>query len=187
MTLTIKECIAQLSDLKSMLEKKASQHLAEADVERLSQQPRAGQTASQRAVFCSEKAHVVSEAIRHMTAKSKREDFIPPTWEELRSYTIEALPKWPIEDVQSWWDHFDSCGWVIGDGRGKKMKEWRSAARNGFRNWKKKNPGSQGAPQLVGDPDGWPKFLTDEGQSYQEFKYAPQFLRAKFSKGKAKG
>lgn len=61
--------------------------------------------------------------------KKRRELFEKPTREEAKVYGSEL--KMSPEDIESWYDHYESNGWRVG---GKaKMTDWKAGMRNGSR------------------------------------------------------
>lgn len=141
-----------------------------------------------RAVSGTEFAKVCREAAGRLRGKIKTESrsFEAPTLLEVLEYAASKHPEWPREDVERWYRHFESCGWVIG--KNKPMKDWKSAASNGCSNWREKNPGRHIAADRAkftdrnGDPNGWSEFLKRIGRRYEEHKYSLPFLQAEFRK-----
>ena len=56
--------------------------------------------------------------------KKKREDFRKPTKEEISDYCKQELYE---IDTDAFWDHYETCGWVVG--KNKPMKNWKAAVR----------------------------------------------------------
>jgi hypothetical protein len=122
-------------------------------------------------------------ALRSFKARERAKGFVAPTLEEVQAFSNEHADikgRWPLEDIKSWFYHFESCGWLVG--RGKKMKDWRAAALNGFKRWRDDHPISANAKPKTGDPDGWRKYLVEQRQPYVEFKYAPGHVQSDFKK-----
>lgn len=132
-------------------------------------------------------AAMCREAAKRLTARAKRSAFVAPSFLEAWTYAQEKHCTWPHGDVEAWWNHFESCGWVIG--KGKAMVSWQRAADNGFRNWREKHP-QQANPshtataghRAKGDPDGWTEFLVKKGQQYKEYRYAADWMQTDFRK-----
>lgn len=140
-------------------------------------------------------AEVCRHAARLLKVRIKRKSFIPPTWEELIDFTKEKHPEWPHVDVERWFNHFESVGWKVGNG--KPMVDWKKAAHNGFSNWKQKNPqngngNGPGSAQILlslatnHDPKEWPEFLKrfypPQAAADLKHRYASDWLKAEFSK-----
>ena len=65
--------------------------------------------------------------------KKKRNNFKPPTQEEVQAYADE---KGLTIDAEKFCDYFISVGWTVGKS-GKKMKDWKAAVRNWVRRQEK--------------------------------------------------
>lgn len=86
--------------------------------------------------------------------------------------------RWPSKDIASWFDHFEANGWRVS---GKTaMKNWHSAARNGFRNWAKDNRVAVAPKSALKEaPEGWVHFCQDKTYDF-EFGSAPEWAKAEF-------
>lgn len=131
---------------------------------------------------------------RHFHAVVKRREkqaaFTPPTQAEVIGFaqSDETCQGWPLDDVKSWWRHFESNGWRLKGGA--KMKDWRCAAQNGASRWKKEHhqastPTSRRpAPAAKGkkeDPAGWKDFLRVLNKPYEPHEFATGFLLRDFN------
>jgi hypothetical protein len=128
-------------------------------------------------------------AKQHGTTKAKPGKFTPPTWEELFAYirSDDELKIWPTEDIRQWFDHFNSNGWLVG---GKsEMKDWKSAARNGFRRWRTKKPNGAEQTRIKWDanPVGWLEFCDSVSQPRKDYKYAAEWVRNLWLERRASG
>lgn len=132
---------------------------------------------------------------RHFHAVVKRRDkqtsFTPPTIAEAIAFAQadETCKGWPLEDIKSWWRHFESNGWKLKGGM--KMRDWKCAAQNGAARWRRDNSRVVGkeAPRrpVVAangkkDPDGWRDFLRTINRPFEPFEFAPGFLQRDFHK-----
>lgn len=174
--MNLKETIAELERLRDLFAKKADQHRAEALVERMSSVVTAGRMAEQRAKTCDDGKVVLESAIRHLTAKSKRLAFVPPTLLEIEARMVEiGLPK---SEASKFFAHYQSNGWKVG---GNGMRDWKAATDTWKARFFEKNPtAAPKADPSDSDPTGWRQFLTKEQVPYKAFKYAPDFLKSKF-------
>lgn len=125
--------------------------------------------------------------------REKSAAFVPPTLADLLAFaqSDEECSGWPADDVKSWWRHFQSNGWKV---NGKSpMKDWKSAAQNGAARWRKGTvqPQTQAGrrPQQhvattkkKSDPDGWKDFLRVIRRDYEEYEFAPGYLKTDFTK-----
>lgn len=131
-------------------------------------------------------ANVCREAARLLKARVKRGKFVPPTWEELNAYCSTKVPHWPEKDRSKWFNHFQANGWRVG---GKtQMVDWKAAARNGYANWREKNPGvaeSKLKPESA-DPTGWREWLKNSGQPYEPYQYAIDYMQRDFQQQHSK-
>jgi hypothetical protein len=126
---------------------------------------------------------MLREAHRRLVAREKRSSFEPPTLEQVVAYAKEKHPAWPRQDIEQWFNHFESCGWVIG--KGKPMKDWQRAADNGFANWKERHPEARTVTARRNeDPEGWREFLKTLKRPYVEFRYEAEFIRSDFAKSR---
>lgn len=131
---------------------------------------------------------------RHFHAVVKRRDkqaaFTPPTVTEVIAFSQadETCHGWPLDDVKSWWRHFESNGWRIKGGA--KMKDWKCAAQNGASRWKRDNAQAArkdsprrpvATPGGKKDPDGWRDFLRTIKREYEPYEFAPGFLQRDFN------
>lgn len=174
--MNLKETIAELERLKDLFAKKADQHRAEALVERMSSVASAGRMAEQRAKTCDDGKAVLESAIRHLTAKSKRLAFVPPTLQEIETRMTEiGLPK---SEGLKFHSFYASKGWKVG---AQMMMDWQAATQTWRAKYLEKNPtAAPKADPSDSDPTGWRQFLAKEQVPYKAFKYAPDFLKSKF-------
>lgn len=137
---------------------------------------------------------------RHFHAVVKRREkqaaFTAPTIAEVIGFAQadEVCMGWPLDDVKSWWRHFESNGWRLKGGA--RMKDWKCAAQNGASRWKRDHsqastPASRrptpAAKAAKKDPDGWRDFLRVIGKPYEAYEFAAGFLQRDFhSKMKGK-
>lgn len=135
-------------------------------------------------------ASVCMAANEKLKAKGhKANDFKPPAWEAVLDYAKSKHPAWPVLDVKSWFNHFETVGWVIG--KDKPMRSWERAADNGFHRWSRENPGKARAAESAqkcpdGDPSGWREFLKSIHRPYKEYRYEMDFLKEQFRKQSGK-
>jgi len=135
-----------------------------------------------KASIAKARVEALDDAIKSLTIRQKRAAFVPPTLEEAQAYAAEHLPAWTKDGVASWWDHFDSCNWLIGKG-GKRMTKWQSAIRNGFRNWKRDNKGGVSVVTTTkAKDDSWAAFLSATGQPKTEMRLASEPVLQAFEK-----
>lgn len=85
--------------------------------------------------------------------------FVPPDLSEVIEYfRVEKLNG----DPEHFCDHHENCDWRLSGGRGKKMKNWKLAAKNWSRNQRIFDPNSgghkNGKLQLPKNRDGWLQF-----------------------------
>jgi hypothetical protein len=73
---------------------------------------------------------------------NKRKRFIPPTREEIQSFTNEHQCH---IDIDAFVDHYESNGWKIGN---NKMSDWKATVRNWHRRDKKSVKGHSGKQSL---------------------------------------
>jgi hypothetical protein len=134
-------------------------------------------------------AAVCREGHDKLKPKREKSDHIVPTWEMVWDYARVKHPTWPMSDVQSWFNYFESVGWVIGKAK-VPMRDWHAAAGNGYRRFAKENPtrANAGHSNSVGvrkdgDPDGWAEFLKDVvKRPYKAYRFELEFLRTQFHK-----
>lgn len=128
-------------------------------------------------------ADICREAARRLRIKATRHSFVPPTWDELRSYAKSNFPNWPEADVRSWWLHFESNGWKVS---GKTlMTDWKKAAEGGWHRWRKDHPEAQSQSTLFEknrDPEGWKEWLTRNGHRQMRHRIAPSTLQIQFER-----
>lgn len=89
----------------------------------------------------------------HSLLKEKRQVFVKPSVDEVREYCSERNNG---IDAQSFFDFYESKGWMIGNGR---MKDWKAAVRT----WENKR--KQSAPQT--NPQvklGVGEYITPDGR-----------------------
>lgn len=122
-----------------------------------------------------------------LATRSKRNGgsprFTPPTLAEVLLFVASdaELLAWPEPDVRAWFDHFNSNGWKV-SGR-TKMVDWKAAARNGARMWKRRT-GTTSAPKALidpgsADPTGWREWTKGRGK-YEPYKFAPDWVKTAF-------
>jgi hypothetical protein len=122
---------------------------------------------------------VVRNAITALKPRAKRAGFQPPTEQEALAYaqTIGL----PAGAVSEFFDHYKRNGWRVGKS-GHRMMDWQAALRLWKRNSEKDKPKAV----TTEDPKGWREFLSNKGMTYREYRYAAEFLRIDFLKGKRK-
>jgi hypothetical protein len=129
-------------------------------------------------------ADTIRAMIKLLKKRQSNQTFTPPTIIDVVAFAKEhedIKGRWPVGDIKAWWNHFQSNGWLVS---GKtKMKDWKSAALNGFKNWAERNPGKANGKPNGSEPDGWRAYLKGIGRQYVEFKYAPDHLRVDFRNG----
>lgn len=140
---------------------------------------------------------VLRRVTRQMREKDAPENWNAPTIEEVKAYVFsfaaaEKLPHMPLDEIASWYDHFQSNGWKVS---GKTvMKDWKGAARNGFRRWLRDRLRAHGTVDKTAsaivrdhsqDPEGWRTFLGSKGKPYKPFKVALDHLKEEFQRSKA--
>ena len=158
-------------------EAKARQHTE-------AREPRLAELESRRALRCQDFSETLNEAISELKRpRARNEPFKAPTWEQVKAFAVKA--GWPEPDARSWFNHFKSCGWIIG--KNKPMKDWLCAAENGFKRWQKdKAPRGNGQRVIAeldkGDPQKWEAFLIFRKIGYTEFRYAMDYLKTDFRK-----
>lgn len=67
--------------------------------------------------------------VKEKKGRVQRGEFIKPTIDQAHAYGAEIGMK--LEEVDSWYDHFESNGWKVGGKAG--MADWRAGLRNGKR------------------------------------------------------
>lgn len=70
-----------------------------------------------------------------------RGGFTPPAYEEWYAYARAHDLSWSLEDIRAAFDHYEACGWRMGQGRGKPVADWRACVRTCARNRVKKTGG----------------------------------------------
>lgn len=183
--------IADLQRLATILESKARTADAKAHEHAQAREMEDSEKEHKRAMSGRYFAGVCREAHRMLSARSKRAGFTPPSWEEILEYARGRHPTWPQTDILTWFNHFEACGWRIGQGSGKQMVSWQRAADNGFARWKEKNPEAQKAPAAVNprdtpDPDGWKEFLKALNRPYKAYRFELEWVRTDFQKSRRK-
>jgi len=107
----------------------------------------------------------------------------PPLWSDVIEFVTSEpeLSAWPEADVRSWFNHFESNGWLV-SGKAK-MKNWKAAARNGFSNWRTKHPKKEGlltSSSPDSDPKGWREFLKAKGCPYKPHAFGVPHLKDEY-------
>lgn len=152
-------------------EAKAKQHVANSEKKPAELQVARRDKAAHYAWTCR-------EAASRLRTREKRGSFVPPTLREVKEFG--APLGWPASDMEAWHDHFSSNGWKIS---GKTiMLDWRAAARNGYRRWKKENALNPAARKPGEDPDRWRTWLKIRSLPYQTHHTALAHVRDEFNK-----
>lgn len=179
----------QLFRLASILDSKAETALAKAKEHAKAQRLddwRKETNNAENAVYFADVCRQGADRLKPHGKKSP--DFVAPTWEEVCDYAKEKHPTWPMDDLRSWFDHFVSVDWKVGD---KPMKNWNAAANNGFKRWRAKGQPAQSgqrslfqtsqvAPPPAGDPQGWKEFCEGMQRKPMEYRYAPEWMKREF-------
>lgn len=124
-------------------------------------------------------AEIIREAHAVITRKERaRANPNAPTIEELLAFAKEL--GWPQPDAEAWFDHFNSNGWKVSGTT--PMKDWRAAARNGFRRWKAAHQPAAKSAAVHADPEGWQTFLKSINRKPEEYRYVADWLKTEFIK-----
>lgn len=160
---------------------KSSQHKVLNEAEEARREQIRAEDAEHFAAVCS---HFQSM----LTTKTKRAGFEPPSLADVLAFAKEdsICKGWPLDDIGAWYDHFKSNGWRI-SGKAP-MIDWRSAARNGARRYRKEHPSRGGQDSLFeqrrADPAGWREFCKANQLPYSEYLYAPDWMKSEFRAAK---
>ena len=181
---------AELAKLASHLDSKADTADALAREHAKALEMREAMKEENRSKNARHYADICRKSAVKLKVKEAQRGFVPPTWEELLDFVKLKHSAWPLDDVRKWFNHFESCGWVIG--KDKPMRKWTNAASNGFAGWLEKNPGAKPRsvqdslfPAAITDPVGWREFLKSVAQPYKDHRFAIPFLKSDFQKWKA--
>lgn len=142
----------KLEALAGILDKKAELSDALAVDHEMNQETQPASHARRRAASARMYAGVSREAAKALTVRQKRAAFVPPTWSDVWNHALDKFPKWPADDAQAWFNHFQSVGWKVNT---KQMVDWKAAAANGYRRWQEKSqPAATGPNGYVPPSDG---------------------------------
>lgn len=187
------EDIADLSRLAVRLDKAAKLAIAKAEEHRAHGEIEESMAQDERATSAKHFITVLHRVCRQMKEVEAPGTFKKPTLEEVKAYiwtysTSNRLPKMPDDEVEGWYDHFQSNGWKVS---GKTvMKDWQSGIRNGYRRWNQKQAERTGTQTRTAeqksrdkaqDPNGWAKFLESKGKPYKPYLATIEFLRDEFN------
>lgn len=180
----------ELARLASALDAKAEVAAAQAEVHRQAREDEDMRTEDRRAKSGRHFAEVCRQAIAELAAVRARpaNPNRPESFRELLAYVRSTpdIAAWPTEDVQAWYDHFQSNGWKVS---GKTpMKDWQAAVRNGFRRWRSDHPAASNGlktSQTDSDPQGWKEWLKSNRQPYSAYRHAMDYLKTDFRKSRA--
>lgn len=61
----------------------------------------------------------------------------PAGLEEWMMFCSQNYPDWPLGDIESSFNHYETVGWRYGKAPGKPVKKWEACARTCYDRWKK--------------------------------------------------